>query len=122
MQGNSLTGLVLTKGSAEIVFDIVIPTHKGVLYCAYLHRTAEVAAIGPDGNPVPPVPMSIVKAHRQLGHCSEANTRAAAKALNWYITRGALKPCQACTIGKARQKNLPQLSDAPPSADRKAHV
>ena len=26
--------------------------------------------------------------------------------LNWKLTQGALEPCEACAIGKARQQNL----------------
>jgi hypothetical protein len=52
LKGDASTGLILRKGSAQIVFDILIPTSKGVLYCAYFSRGAEVAAAGPDGKPL----------------------------------------------------------------------
>ena len=50
-----------------------------------------------------------------LGHQSEEATRATAKYLGWTITRGALKPCLPCTIGKAKQKNTVKCSGHDPS-------
>ncbi len=52
--------------------------------------------------------MPIAKVHALLGHHSEAITRKIAKELGWTISRGSMKPCEACTIAKARQKNVPK--------------
>ncbi len=53
-------------------------------------------------------PMPIAKAHALLGHHSEAIARKIAKELGWTISRGSMKPCEACTIAKAKQKNVPK--------------
>ena len=59
--------------------------------------------------------MTIKKAHTVLGHMSEDTTRAAAKQLGITITRGSLDTCEACAIGKAKQKNVPKVSNQIPS-------
>jgi hypothetical protein len=46
----------------------------------------------------------IEQAHVCLGHMSEDVTRKTAKALNLILTKGTLKPCDACAAAKAKQK------------------
>ena len=53
--------------------------------------------------------MNIMKAHDVLGHCSEEMTRDAAKSMGWNLT-GPWRPCEACSIAKAKQKNVPKKS------------
>ena len=55
--------------------------------------------------------MSVGKDHDILGHPSEAKTRETAKVLGWILTRGALIPCRACSTAKAKQKNVPNVSE-----------
>jgi len=50
--------------------------------------------------------MSVDKAHQLLGHVGEAETRAIARRFGWKLTRGSLKQCESCAIGKAKQKNV----------------
>ena len=57
--------------------------------------------------------MSIKTAHEKLGHMSEEITRKTARTLGWPITRGSLKTCEPCALGKSKQKNVPQVSEAP---------
>jgi hypothetical protein len=52
--------------------------------------------------------VNIERAHQLLGHMSEDSTRATAKALGWEIVRGSLQPCKSCSVGKAKQKNVPK--------------
>jgi hypothetical protein len=59
--------------------------------------------------------MTIEQAHVRLGHSSEDVTRKTAKALNWILTKGTLKPCDACAAAKAKQKNVPKMSSMAPS-------
>ena len=56
------------------------------------------------------IKMSIDRAHAILGHSSKAKTRETAAALGIFITRGALKTCESCTIAKAKQKNVNDAS------------
>ena len=40
-------GIIISKGGIQLVFDIIIPTPKGILYAMYLKRgAAEVAGVG----------------------------------------------------------------------------
>ncbi len=61
--------------------------------------------------------MNIEKAHRLLGHQSEAATRKTANHLGWTITRGKMNTCLPCTIGKAKQKNTVKESDHTPATE-----
>jgi hypothetical protein len=129
-EGWSLHGdekcLRLTKGSATITFDILIPTAKGMLYAMYHQHGTEVANAGTTAGNGPQdtkkTLMSIAKAHDLLGHKSEDTTRRNAKALDWTIARGTLGPCQACTEPKAKQKNVPRHPEQPPSASNDQRI
>ena len=48
-----------------------------------------------------------------MGHLGEAATRATAKNLGWVL-KGPVIPCAACAAGKAKQKSVPQVSEADP--------
>jgi hypothetical protein len=104
-KGWKLTGekhkLMLKKGSDEINFDIAIPTPKGVTHATHIKRDAEVNG-------------AIQQAHDKLGHCGEDTTRRAAKELGWTLTVGTMKPCEACAVGKAKQKNVPKITKTEP--------
>ena len=125
--GGDSKAIWLTKGDAKLEFDIVIPTKKGMLFAMYIDRHSEVAASGvqttlktkeqglKSGNDKTchdgwTLQLTVQKAHEFLGHPDEAKTRLAAKVLNWNLTRGGLKPCEACAAGKAKQKNVPKES------------
>ena len=43
--------------------------------------------------------------HKILGHCGEASARLTGKALGYEVI-GTFDTCEACSIGKARQKNV----------------
>jgi hypothetical protein len=98
--------LVLQKGKHKVVFDICIPTPKGVIFAMYLKRNAEIAGASTDDKAAM-MKITIQQAHDKLGHCGVDATRSAAKQLEWEIT-GTMKPCEACAAGKAKQKNLPK--------------
>jgi hypothetical protein len=52
-----------------------------------------------------PVKMTLIDAHRKLGHMSFQKTKQVANQLGWILT-GSSKVCKACAEGKARQKNI----------------
>ena len=56
-------------------------------------------------------PITVDKAHRLLTHFGEADTRTTCKHLDIPLQRGPLKPCLACGLGNARQKNLSKTKD-----------
>eukprot|EP00957_Ditylum_brightwellii_P207919 15355108-Ditylum_brightwellii.AAC.2 len=45
-----------------------------------------------------------------LGHTDKDQNRRTAKHLGWEITCGGFKLREACTVGKAKQKNVPKTS------------
>ena len=83
----------------------------------YAHET-EIAGADRDNDPT----MTIEQAHVRLGHSSEDATRKAAKALNWTLTKGTMKPCDACAAAKAKQKNVPKTSSMAPSNTKKSNL
>jgi hypothetical protein len=100
--------MTLKKGNAEVKFDLIIPTHKGVIFAIYIKRQQgdEVAGIG-----TTQMRLNIQRAHELLGHMGEDMTRKAAKHLGWEITKGVLAPCESCAVGKAKQTNVPKKSE-----------
>ena len=57
---------------------------------------------------------SIALVHDILIHVGWDQTRATAEYLEYEIRRGLLHPCEACTMGKAKQKNIPKaIKDVP---------
>jgi len=101
----------LEKAGNVIRFDILIKTKEGTIFAMYLKRTSrsdqEVTGLGTDST----MRLSVIKAHDLLGHTNEDMTRATAKALGWEITRGGMPPCEACSVSKAKQKNVTKTSD-----------
>jgi hypothetical protein len=102
--GDKTIGITLTKGTNVLSFDIPIETAKGVVYGMCITRS-EIAA------PAMVTTMNVERAHSLLGHQSEELTRRSAQHLGWTLTKGSLKPCLPCTIGKAKQKNTVKNSD-----------
>jgi hypothetical protein len=103
--------MVLEKNEQQIVFDNCIPTPKGMLFAMYVKQVqteAEMANTGSDGSAG--VKLSYTQAHERLGHMSSALTKAKAKQLGWTIA-GVVKPCESCTIAKAKQKKVPKASE-----------
>jgi hypothetical protein len=89
------------------MFNIIIPTPEGMVFAVYFNRHEElvnvnVNAAGP--TEAAPVTMNIDQAHAKFGHTNEEDTRKTAKELGIAITRGTLRPCEACTVAKAKQK------------------
>ena len=121
--------LVITKDGMELRFDIKITTKRGALYCMYMKRNsgdvvgAQVDSNDPEEstsgmssvkNEMKPT-IGIEKAHHLFGHASEDETRKTAEALGYRVVRGTLKPCDACTAAKAKQKNVPKASEHVPA-------
>ena len=99
--------MTVSRNGVTITFDIIIEMAKGAIYCGYFKRIVnEVAAAGVEP---PELKLNIKQAHARLGHSNEATTRRTAQALGITITCSTMLPCMACTIGKAKQKNVPKL-------------
>jgi hypothetical protein len=112
-EGWTMTGnydsITMTKGGMTVCFDIVIPTDKGAIYCLYLKRGFEMVNMAAQTEK-PKLTMTIKQAHERFGHIGEDETRAMAKHLGIKVTQGKLKPCEGCTVAKAKQKNVPQIN------------
>jgi hypothetical protein len=104
----------LEKEGNKIMFDLMVPTPKGVVYCMYLNHHSEIAITTTDTDKATAsiavaataTTMSIKQAHAKFAD----DTRKMAKELGISITRGTLGPCNVCTIAKAKQKNVPKVS------------
>jgi hypothetical protein len=115
VMGNDKTSIWIEKGPNNVTFDLMIPTPKGMMFAMYFARETKIAGATIDNDPT----MTIEQAHVRLGHSSEDATRKTAKALNWTLTKGTLKPCDACAAAKAKQKNVPKTSSMAPSNTKK---
>jgi hypothetical protein len=112
-EGLSIIG---PDGGSVINFDIVVRTTRGAIYVGRFVRLAcddgaEIIGANPSTKPRK---MSILAAHRMLGHKSKDSTRRTAKALGITIMRGNMPVCEACTLSKAKQKNILKKSTSEP--------
>jgi hypothetical protein len=107
----------MTKGGMPVCFDIVIPTDKGAVYCVYLKRGYEMVNMAAQ-DIKPKMTMTIKQAHERFGHIGKDKTWAMAKHLGIKVTQEKLKPCEGCTVAKAKQKNVPQVNSTQVCATR----
>jgi hypothetical protein len=49
--------------------------------------------------------INVYNLHKILGHCGEASARLTGKALGYEVI-GTFDTCEACSIGKAKQKKI----------------
>jgi hypothetical protein len=80
-----------------------------MVFAVYFDRNEEIANVNVNATgpaEAAPVTMNIDQAHAKFGHTNEEDTRKTAKELGTVLTRGTLRPCEACTIAKAKQKNV----------------
>ena len=88
--GWKLTGnqdmMKLTKGEAEIKFDLKIKTPRGTVFAAYFKRSAGKEIGNARMDTGREIKMSIKEAHAKFSHQDEDQTRAVAKALGITIT------------------------------------
>ncbi len=112
-KGWTLTGnadyIKLVKGKKSLLFSTVINTPKGALYVGKCSRKGGDEVMGGSTNSAPTY--NIKKAHELLGHNNEHDTRQMTSHLGWTITRGPLGMCESCANAKARQKNVPKISN-----------
>ncbi len=105
--------------TCKFVFDTVIHTKHGELYCAIMKRKlANDLLETTNASVIEEKPMkkilktSVTRAHECLGHLGEIVTCAAATHLGMTLLQGALPVCETCAIAKANQMNIPEgISD-----------
>ena len=98
--------LIFEKGEHKLIFDIKIPTASSCLFAICLKRR-----LIDDAAMAEVTKMTVMQAHQKLGHINEDMTRKVAKSLGWELTKGSLGVCEACSVGKAKQKNVPKESE-----------
>ena len=107
-----------TKGAAKIIFDIKIDVgDDGCVFAGYFKRN-----VGPAAALASVERLTVLQAHRRLGHCNEETTRKVAKNLGWNLVPGGLDVCEACTMAKAKQKNVVKASEHVTSKDVNGRV
>ena len=83
ISGDINKGIVVQKGDPKIVFDILIQTKEGVLWCISMQhldpRTGNETAFAQ-------ITYNITQAHAILSHMHEAMMQNACKNLNWKLT------------------------------------
>jgi hypothetical protein len=84
-----------------------------------MKRTIEIAGAASDTKKLK---MTIKQAHGKLGHSNEDATRKAARYLGWELKPGTLKSCESCAAAKAKQKNVPQVSEGMPAENGKSRI
>jgi hypothetical protein len=89
--------IAISKGDLEIRFDQKIPTKYGVLYGIQILRDDEFCGGILNAQPVK---MTVIDAHKKLGHMSFPKTKQVANQLGWILT-GSSEVCKACAEGKA---------------------
>ena len=101
----------------EFMFDIIVHTSKGLLFCTYLKpvHTPEISMANITGKQSE---VSVGRAHQMFGHMGEDATRKTAAQNGYRITRGGLGVCEPCSISKARRKNLPVGTNLPAKASK----
>ena len=129
MKGNEKGIILLMANNPKkfMKFDEIVKTAKGVLFCARIvpNEVDEVSAMGSDDdtkNKGWTKIMNIQKLHEELGHMGEQTCRKIAKHVGIQLTKGSLKPCEACAIAKSRQKNLPNKEKKVTISDDKVEV
>jgi hypothetical protein len=117
LKGNRYS-LTVWNQTQMIVFDIMIHTKNGALYCARFIRklsndpeTANLLVQGEEKDLK--VSKKILKvnvkcAHECLGHLSANMTWKDLAQLRMVLSRTAFFKCKACAIGKAKQHNIPK--------------
>ena len=93
----------LIKEVMEMVFDIKISTTKCAIYCMYLKRDVEFGNAGPNLNK----PITMKQGHAIMGHNDSQINKKSCVYLGYQVKNSVMDPCQACSITKARQRNLP---------------
>ena len=90
------------KDGMEIVFDIKIPTRKGMLYATKIKRDQEnCCAIGTETT----TNMSVENDHCKLGHMSVHAKKAVANTMKWKFTSDP-EICKTCAENKGKKKNI----------------
>jgi len=90
------------------VFDIVVTTVTGIIYCLYLNGMTNDLDLS--SSVTNRRAISMIDEHDQLGHLNIDTIREIARGLGLNVEQGGKKISQAFTLTKAEQTNVVQLS------------
>ena len=111
MTGDS-TKIILFKNGVSIIFDIVVPTTTGHLYCLkFIRHTQEATCIGIK-HPNCRVDLDVL--HARLFHMHMAAVKHLAAALDLELTNKTIKICEACARAKAQRKTFSKPEEQTP--------
>ena len=103
--GNEDVVMKLMKGKTSLYFDRILKTKNGFVLGINLLPIFENMATTAVESSKMNNKIDINNLHTILGHCGEATARMTGKA-HGYDVVGIFKPCEACSVGKARQKSV----------------
>ena len=105
------------KGNSEIKFGIKIKRPRGASYCAKFVRKVrnEIQNIAVPATEKGTV-MSYEKAHDLFSHAGKDMTMKIAKHLSFKVGTKDKDPCKDCIVAKAKQKDIPKISQHQRSA------
>ncbi len=123
LKGFNLKGdkhsITMWNQTQSIVFDLVIRTKNGALFCAKFTRNIcksdtanSVIQTVKSGSKIAKklLKVNIKRAHKCFGHMNEIATRKTAAQLGMELSRTGFPTCESCAIGKAQQRNVPKES------------
>ena len=87
------------KNSVMLIFNIMITTKNGFIFCACQQRDQERSAMLSSTSAT----MSIEKAVIITRHDDEKLKHNSALELGWPLKKGPMMLCKACSIGEAKQ-------------------
>jgi hypothetical protein len=93
----------LSKGNVTLTFDKVVRKNGFVPGIKLLQVLGDVRTSVLETKKRNTIDVNNL--HKVLGHCGEVNNRLTGKAYGYEVT-GKFDVCEACSIAKARQKNI----------------
>jgi hypothetical protein len=94
----------LSKGNVILTFDKVVRTKNGFVPGIRLLQVLDDIGTS-DLESKKRDTIDVNNLHKTLDHCSEVNSRFTGKAYGYEVT-DKFDVCEACSIAKARQKNI----------------
>jgi hypothetical protein len=105
--GNDGETIKLMKGNTVILFDKRLKSKNGFVPAIKIKAVlADIGATVVNAKKQKPKnSINVNNLYKILGHCGEAGARLTGKALGYKVI-GTFDTCEACSAGKAKQKNI----------------
>ena len=105
--GNDGEKIKLIKGNVTILFDRFLTSKNGFVPGIKMKPLLNdvIATVVESKKETSKNMIDVNNLHKILGHCGEASARLTGKSLGYEVI-GTFDTCEACSIGKARQKNV----------------